>query len=40
VRIRLEAYAYHARQISPRWDTVAMPVERYRQMAEPLVNLL
>lgn len=40
VAIRLQQYACHARQISPRWDTVAMPVGRFRQLAEPLENLL
>jgi hypothetical protein len=40
VGIRLEEYAYHARQISPRWDTVAMPAERFRELAEPFEGLL
>lgn len=40
VAIRLAHYAVHARQISPRWDTVAMPVEQFRQLARPLDALL
>jgi len=40
VAIRLGHYAAHARQISPRWDTVAMPVEQFRQLAQPLETLL
>jgi hypothetical protein len=40
VAIRLGHYAAHARQISPRWDTVAMPVEQFRQLAQPLDALL
>jgi hypothetical protein len=40
VAIRLEYYAVHARQISPRWDTVAMPVEQFRRWAQPLDALL
>ena len=40
VAIRLEYYAVYARQISPRWDTVAMPVERFRQLAQPIHALL
>ena len=40
VAIRLEQYAFHARQISPRWDTVAMPAERFRELAQPLHSLL
>ncbi|HEY2840993.1 MAG TPA: HYExAFE family protein [Pirellulales bacterium] len=40
VAIRLGHYAAHARQISPRWDTVAMPVEQFRQLAQPLEALL
>lgn len=40
VAIRLEHYAFHARQISPRWDTVAMPAERFRELAEPMHALL
>jgi len=40
VAIRLAQYVAHARQISPKWDTVAMPVERFRQLAEPIETLL
>jgi len=40
VGIRLTQYAFYARQISPRWDTVAMPAERFREMAEPLERFL
>ncbi len=40
VAIRLEQYAFHARQISPRWDTVAMPAERFRKLAQPMHSLL
>jgi len=40
VAIRLEHYSVYARQISPRWDTVAMPVEQFRRLAQPLDALL
>ncbi len=40
VAIRLAQYVVHARQISPKWDTVAMPVERFRELAEPIETLL
>jgi hypothetical protein len=40
VAIRLDQYAYHARQISPRWQTVAMPAERFRELAQPFERLL
>ena len=40
VAIRLDQYACHARPISPRWDTWAMPVKRFRQFARPLASLL
>ena len=36
VGIRLREYASHARPISPAWDTVAMPTERFRDLAEPI----
>ncbi len=36
VGIALDDYAYHARQISPRWDTVAMPCEVFRQLCRPM----
>ncbi len=40
VAIRLDQYACYARPISPRWDTWAMPVKRFRQLARPLASLL
>ncbi|HEV3137167.1 MAG TPA: hypothetical protein VGZ26_04670, partial [Pirellulales bacterium] len=36
VGIRLSEYARHARPISPRWDTLAMPTAQFRQLAVPL----
>lgn len=33
VGIRLRDYAMHARPISPRWDTLAMPVAPFRELA-------
>jgi hypothetical protein len=35
VAMPLESYAAHARPISPRWDTVAMPTARFRELARP-----
>jgi hypothetical protein len=40
VAVRLGDYAAHARQISPRWDTVAMPAAEFRRLAQPLSELL
>jgi hypothetical protein len=40
VAIRLDHYAYHARQISPRWDTVAMPSARFRELARPVETFI
>ncbi len=40
VAIRLAHYADHARLISPRWDTVAMPTARFRELAVPMETLL
>jgi len=40
VAIRLDQYACYARPISPRWDTWAMPVKQFRQLARPLASLL
>lgn len=40
VAVRLEHYATYARRISPRWDTLAMPSRRFRQLAEPMERLL
>jgi len=36
VGISLQQYAACARQISPKWGTVAMPVGRFRQLALPV----
>lgn len=36
VGIRVTDYAMHARTISPRWDTLAMPAALFRQLAAPL----
>ena len=40
VGIRLREYAMHARPISQRWDTLAMPTQHFRQLASPLVSFL
>jgi hypothetical protein len=40
VGIRMSEYARHARQISPRWDTVAMPVQQFRELAAPIETFL
>jgi hypothetical protein len=40
VAIRLSEYVCHARLISSRWDTLAMPVRRFRELARPLEQLL
>jgi hypothetical protein len=40
VGIRLCDYVPYARQISPKWDTLAMPTRRFRQLAEPFEALL
>ncbi len=40
VAIRLAEYAARAHPISPRWDTVAMPVEEFRRLACPVDELL
>jgi hypothetical protein len=40
VAIEIEAYAAHARAISPRWDTVAMPAARFRELARPVEAFL
>lgn len=40
IAIRLADYAGHARLISPQWDTVAMPVSRFRERAVPMEELL
>jgi hypothetical protein len=38
--VRLDHYSSWARQISPKWDTVAMPSSRFRALAEPIDELL
>ncbi|MBX3411325.1 MAG: HYExAFE family protein [Pirellulales bacterium] len=38
--IRVEHYARHARTISPRWDTLAMPTGVFRGLVEPVSTLL
>jgi hypothetical protein len=40
VGIRLQEYAMHARPISPRWDTLAIPTGHFRRLAEPLESFL
>lgn len=40
VGIRLHHYASYAHLISPKWDTVAVPVAKFRELAEPLDLLL
>ena len=40
VAISLHHYAPHARPISERWDTVAMPASRFREAARSLDDLL
>ena len=35
IGIRLSDYAAHSRLISPKWQTVALPTRRFRQLAEP-----
>jgi hypothetical protein len=39
VAIPLREYADHAHQISPRWDTLAMPTAEFRRLARPLAEL-
>ncbi|MEX0978791.1 MAG: HYExAFE family protein [Pirellulales bacterium] len=36
VGIRLQEYAMHARVISPKWGTLAMPAAHFRQLAAPV----
>lgn len=36
IGIRLDHYTSWARTISPKWQTVAMPVDRFRALARPL----
>jgi hypothetical protein len=40
VGVRLADYAMWARPISPRWDTLAMPTAKFRELAAPLDWLL
>ncbi|MGY8768170.1 MAG: HYExAFE family protein [Pirellulales bacterium] len=40
VGIRLDLYHAWARQISPKWKTLAMPTTAFRQMAQPLDLIL
>ena len=40
VAVRLSDYLGHARPISPRWDTVAMPTTAFRRLARPLGQFL
>jgi hypothetical protein len=40
VAVTLADYAGHARAISPRWDTWAMPADDFRRFARPLTELL
>ncbi len=40
VGVRLCEYARHARPISPRWDTLAMPTGEFRQLAAPFERFL
>ncbi len=40
VAVRLDDYAVWSRPVSNRWDTVAMPTAVFRQMAQPVEELL
>lgn len=40
VGIRLHHYTSFAHVISPKWDTLAMPVAKFRELAEPIDQLL
>ncbi len=40
VAVRLTDYAGHARPISAKWDTLAMPAADFRRLARPLDELL
>ncbi len=40
VAIRLSDYLGHARIISPRWDTVAIPAAAFRRLARPVAQFL
>ena len=40
VAVRLADYAAYARDISPKWDTLAMPTADFRRLAVPMEELL
>ncbi len=40
VAIPTAIYARHARQLSPRWNTVTMPAKVFRELAAPLERVL
>jgi hypothetical protein len=40
IAVRLTDYAGHARPISAKWDTLAMPADAFRRFARPLDELL
>lgn len=40
VAIRLDHYSSAAREISPKWSTLAMPAARFRELARPLAEFL
>lgn len=40
VAIRRTHYAAYARCISPKWDTLAMPTARFRELAQPFETLV
>ncbi len=40
IAVRLSDYAAYAHQISPSWDTVAMPTADFRRLAQPMDELL
>lgn len=40
VAVRVNEYAHFARTISPKWETLAVSVATFRQLAEPLDHLL
>ena len=40
VGVRLADYLAYARQISPSWDTVAMPAAEFRRLARPIDEFL
>jgi hypothetical protein len=40
VAVRLAEYAFHARQLNAKWDTLTLPGRRFRELAVPLDNLI